>query len=231
MWKTDTTALGAFQLQLWQWNDWFSHQSSPGSQPSSTWWSSLCGQVGWGSQLQVWCPGIGFCGGLKHAEPRQSCSPTAPCAHGHGAPQHRPGRQTEGCSRNQRNTMVAVTVNMSFSTSDSLNHALPAVMEPWCVRKLSILYLSQSVSQGFDHDAAVVVSLRLELLTQLLGSKHTHSKHSDVVCHTAVYGGNKIRHTQVGLWTGAVLLHLQHTNTQTFVTISGSIMKATFRSE
>lgn len=65
--------------------------------------------------------------------------------------------------------------------------------------KQSILYLSQSVRQGFDHDAVVVISLSLELLTQLLSSKHTHSKHADVVCNTAVDRGNKVRQTQVGL--------------------------------
>lgn len=77
------------------------------------------------------------------------------------------------------------------------NHDLFVIIMTWY--HTSSLYLSQTVSQGFDHDAVVVVSLSLELLTQLLGTKHTHSKHPDVVLHAAVDGGHEVRQAQVRL--------------------------------
>lgn len=70
-------------------------------------------------------------------------------------------------------------------------------------------YLSQTVSQGFDHDAAVIVPLGLELLTQLFSSKYPHSKHPHVVVYTAVHGRHEVRKAEVRLSAGAIFFCLQ----------------------
>lgn len=56
--------------------------------------------------------------------------------------------------------------------------------------------LSESIRQDFDHDAAVVVTLVLEVLAQLLGSEDGHGEQADVVGDTAVARGHKVRQTQ-----------------------------------
>lgn len=56
--------------------------------------------------------------------------------------------------------------------------------------------LCESIRQDFDHDAAVVVTLVLEVLAQLLGSKDGHGKQADVVGDAAVHRGHKVRQTQ-----------------------------------
>lgn len=69
-------------------------------------------------------------------------------------------------------------------------------------------YLSESVGEGFHHDAVVIIALLHKFLAELFGTKHTDCKQPDIVLHSAFQRSNKIRQTEVRVRTCGVFLCL-----------------------
>lgn len=71
------------------------------------------------------------------------------------------------------------------------------------------LYLSQPVSQSLDHDAAVVVTLLLVGLAQLLHPEAGDGKQAQVVADAGMQRSDEVREAVVWVRAGRVLLGLQ----------------------
>ena len=70
-------------------------------------------------------------------------------------------------------------------------------------------YLSQPVSQGLDHDAAVVVTLPLIGPAQLLHPEAGNGEQAQVVADARVQRRDEVREAVIGVCAGGVLLGLK----------------------
>lgn len=86
------------------------------------------------------------------------------------------------------------------------------------------LYLSQPVSQSLDHDAAIVVTLLLIGLAQLLHPEAGDGEQTQVVTDAGMQRSNEVREALVRVRAGRVLLGLQtqQTHRQTVSTDVGA---------
>lgn len=80
---------------------------------------------------------------------------------------------------------------------------------PFPVPIVLLLYLSQAVPQSFGHDAAVVITLFLIGMAQLIHPEAGNYKEAQEVTNTRMQRSNEVRQAVVWICTGRILLSLQ----------------------